>query len=424
MVINRSNVMRIQFYHQFYAGPEAPGPAQPRRLTRLLADRGHQVDVIACDFNVYNEQDELAEDYRIASGGSVTVHRLHAPRGLRSSLQNRLKTYVSFAWSAYWYGCRLAVPDVILASIQPMFVGYSALRLARRWKKPFLLEVRDLWPDALVVKGAIAPWQAVPIQALAGTLYFGAERIVSLTPGIKVELLKKGIDQKRLDLFPNGFDEDAFRLEPGTRELVRERYGWGEKFVAIYTGIHAEVTAVEVIVQAASLLRQRPDIRFDLFGSGQSKAGAMAMAGQLGLENIHFHDPVPKSMIPSILTGADAGIMTLFESPLIHIYFENKFIDYMGAHKPILAAMGGIQAELITRFGAGTVVPAFDHEGLAKAVVDAAADPEKCREMGEAGYRFISKNIVQREILVRYADLLEAMAKGEADHVPTWDPFT
>jgi len=416
--------MRVQFYHQFYAGPEAPGPAQPRKLTRLLAARGHHVDVIACDFNAYNEQDELPEDYRSASGGRVTVHRLPAPRALRSSLQNRLKTYLCFAWSAYWYGGRLPQPDLVLASIQPMFVGYSALRLARRWHKPFLLEVRDLWPDALVVKGAIAPWQAVPIQAIAHTLYFGAQRIVSLTPGIKVELLKKGIERNRLDLFPNGFDVDAFKLEQKTRDQVRERYGWGEKFVAIYTGIHAEVTAIEVIVRAASLLRDRPDIRFDLFGSGQSKAGAIVLAKQLGLENIHFHDPVPKSMIPSILTGADAGIMTLFESPLIHIYFENKFIDYMGAHKPILAAMGGVQADLITRFGAGKVVPAFDHDGLAKAVVDAADHPERCREMGEAGYRFISKNIVQREILERYAEVLEAMAKGESDRVPTWDPFS
>ncbi|NMW18719.1 MAG: glycosyltransferase family 4 protein [Chlorobiaceae bacterium] len=416
--------MRVQLYHQFYAGAEAPGPAQPRKLTRLLADRGHEVDVIACDFNVYNEQDELSEDYRSVSGGRVTVHRLPAPRGLRSSLQNRLKTYLSFAWSAYWYGGRLAVPDVLMASIQPLFVGYSALRLARRWKKPLLLEVRDLWPDALVVKGALAPWQAVPIQAMARKLYHGAARLVSLTPGIKTELVKKGIDRRGLDLFPNGFDEDAFRLEPGTRELVREQYGWGETFVAIYTGIHAEVTAVEVIVRAASLLRERHDIRFDLFGSGQSKAGAVALAEQLGLENIHFHDPVAKSVIPSILAGADAGIMTLFESPLIHIYFENKFIDYMGAHKPILAAMGGVQAELITRFGAGMVVPAFDHEGLAKAVVDTAADPERCREMGEAGYRFISKNLVQREILERYADVLEALAKGEVDRMPTWDPFT
>ncbi len=415
--------MRVQFYHQFYAGPEAPGPAQPRKLIRMLADRGHHVDVIACDFNTYNEQDEPPEDYRSQAGGRVIVHRLPAPRGLRASLKNRLKTYLSFAWSAYWYGRRLSVPDLVMTSIQPLFVGYSALRLARHWRKPFLLEVRDLWPDALVVKKAISSWQAVPVQAIARALYFAADRIVSLTPGIKVELLKKGIDSSRLDVFPNGFDADAFQMDPGTRERVRERFGWKDKFVAVYTGVHTEVTAVDVIVRAASALRDRTDIRIDLFGAGQTKAGAMALARDLGLENIYFHDPVPKSMVPSIVTGADAGIMTLFRSSLIHIYFENKLIDYMGAGKPIFAAMEGVQAELITRFNAGRVVPAFDHDGLARLIAEAADHPADCNEMGANGRPFVSARLAQNDILGRYANNIEALGRGEIASIPVWDPF-
>ena len=101
----------------------------------------------------------------------------------------------------------------------------------------------------------------------------------------------------------------------------------------------------------------------------------MALAKELGLDNVHFHDSVPKSKVPAILAAADAGLMTLFRSPLIHIYFENKFIDYMGSRLPILAAMDGIQADLIGRDGAGQVVPAFDHEGLAG----------NCRRGGSSG---------------------------------------
>ena len=415
--------MRILYVHQFFAGPAAPGPAQPRALVRHLAERGHTVDVLACDLNAYNEQTEPEEAYETLAGGAVRVHRLPTSRNLRASLVHRLKTYGRFAWAAYRYGRRLPTPDVVLATIQPLFGGFAALRLARHWRRPFLLEIRDLWPDALVVKKAIAPWQAVPLQALARALYFGADRVVCLTPGLKAELLKKGVPAARLDVLPNGFEETFFRLEPGTREKIRADLGWNNSFVAVYTGTHTEVTAVETLVRAGAALRARRDIRLDLFGTGQTKPKAIALARELGLDNVHFHDPVPKALVPAILAAADAGLMTLFRSPLIHIYFENKLIDYMGAGKPILAAMEGVQADLIRRHGAGEVVPAFDHEGLARAIADAADHPERCREMGAAGHQFISTRLVQRNILERYAKTLETLAQGGIDRLETWDPF-
>ena len=415
--------MRILYVHQFFAGPEAPGPAQPRALVRRLAERGHAVDVVACDLNAYNEQTEPEEAWDAPGGGSVRVHRLPTPRNLRASLANRLKTYGRFAWAAYRHGRHLSRPDVVMASIQPLFGGYAAWRLARRWRKPFLLEIRDLWPDALVVKKAISKWQAAPLEAMARAMYSGADRVVSLTPGLKTELLKKGVPGTRIDLFPNGYDEAFFRLEPGTRERMRAELGWNDRFVAVYTGTHTEVTAIETIVRAAEVLKARRDIRIDLFGTGQTKPKAIALARELGLENIHFHDPVPKARVPAILAAADAGLMTLFRSPLIHIYFENKFIDYMGSRLPILAAMDGVQADLIRRAGAGVVAPAFDHAALAAAIADAADHPSRCREMGEAGHRFISSQLVQRTILDRYAETLEAMGRGEIAARPTWDPF-
>lgn len=415
--------MRILYFHQFFAGPEAPGPRQPRDLVQLLAARGHAVDVVACDLNAYNEQTEPEEAFAAPGGGSVRIHRLPVPRGLRASLANRLKTYGQFAWSAYRFGRGQEAPDVVMATIQPLFGGVAAMRLARRWRKPFLLEMRDLWPDALVVKKAIAPWQAVPLQAMARSLYFGADRMVTLTPGLKIELLKKGVPANRLDLFPNGFNESFFRLEPGTREKMRAQLGWGQQFTAVYAGSLTEVTAVETIVRAGAALRARKDIRIDLFGYGQSKPGAMALAQELGLDNVHFHDAVPKTRIPAILAAADAGLMTLFRSPLVHIYFENKFIDYMGSRKPILASMDGVQADLIRSCGAGQVVPTFDHDGLAQAIADAADHPDKCREMGEAGHRFVRTRLDQRDILNRYADVLEAVARRDADRIPSWDPF-
>ena len=415
--------MRILYVHQFFAGPEAPGPAQPRALVRRLAERGHTVEVVACNLNAYNEQVEPEEFYDVSGGGSVRVHRLPVPRGLRTSLAHRLKTYGQFAWSAYRFGRRMVVPDVVMVSIQPLFGGVAAMRLARRWKRPFLLEIRDLWPDALLVRKAIARWQAMPLQAMARSLYFGADRVVCLTPGLKTEILSKGVSPDRIDVFPNGCDAVLYSTSPGTRERQRAELGWADTFVVVYAGTHTEVTAIDTIVRAAAALRARSDIRLDLFGTGHTKPKAMALAKELGLSNIHFHDAVPKSRVPEILAAADAGLMSLFRSPLIHIYFENKFIDYMGSRLPILASMEGVQADLIRKVEAGVVVPTFDSEALARAIADAADQPDRCREMGVAGYRFICEKLDQRHILDRYADVLEALAQGQGSTLPAWDPF-
>ena len=415
--------MRVLDVHQFFAGPNSPGPDQPRAVVRALAERGHDVDVIACDFNAYSEQTEAPEEWRAEGGGVVRVHRLSAPRNMRAGLRHRLATYVQFAWSAWRFGRKLPRPDVVLSSIQPLFAGYAGMRLARRWRSPMLLEVRDLWPDALVAKGAISPFQSLPLERLARRLYFGADRVVSLTPGIRRELIGKGLPADHIDLFPNGFKERPGSSGSTARDEVRRELGWGDSFVAVFTGAHTEVTAVDVIVRAANCLRDRPDIRIDLFGAGQTKASAQELARSLGLSNVHFHDAVPKPQVARILAGADVALMTLFRSPLIHIYFESKLIDYLGAGKPILAAMDGMQPDVIAAAGAGRCVGSFDHTGLARLIREAADCPGELGPMGESGAKFVRERLAQPVILSRYVDMLEAVAAGRSGAIQAWDPL-
>ncbi|HQP86700.1 MAG TPA: glycosyltransferase family 4 protein [Thermoanaerobaculia bacterium] len=415
--------MHVHYYKQFYTGPDSPGTQQPRELAATLARRGHKVDVVATDFNVYSEQSERAELIQFAGGGEVRVHRLPTARGLRSGLLARLRSYLGFVWPALQKGLSLTAPDVVIGSIQPLFTGWVALGVARRRRAPLILEVRDLWPDALEAKGAVTGVAARLLHFAADGLYARADRIVSLTPGIKVELLKKGVNPSRLDVFPNGFSPELFRIEQGDREAVRRRYGWGESFVALYAGTHTEVTAVDVIVRAAAELRHRPGIRLDLFGRGQTKARAMELARELGLVNVHFHDPVGKNAIPALIDAADVCVMALFRSPLIHIYFENKFVDYLGAGKPVVASMGGQQAELLRRLRAGRVVPSMDHEGLAGLIAEAADNPDALKTMGENGRRFVERSLLLPMILERYADTVEAVANGTAAGVSPWEPF-
>jgi hypothetical protein len=138
---------------------------------------------------------------------------------------------------------------------------------------------------------------------------------------------------------------------------------------------------------------------------------------------MHFHEPVPKRQVPGLLAAADVAIMCLFKSPLVHIYFENKFMDYLGAGKPILAAMEGEQARLIRLYNAGRVVPTFDAEGLAGLIAEAADSYGPFAEMGENGRKFIHENLLLGKILDRYIVTLEAAARNQAGSLPPWSPF-
>ena len=349
--------------------------------------------------------------------------RVATRKGFRRGLAARLRSYLGYATRAWVAARGLGPPDVVVGSIQPLFAGLVALDHARRHRVPFLLEVRDLWPDALVAKGALTRLQAAPLEAMARSLYAGADRVVCLTPGLRTEILKKGVNRRMVDVFTNGFEPASYELPPGTREKLRERFGWGDDFVAVYVGTHVEVTAIEVIVRAAAELRGSPGMRIDLFGQGQRKVAAMELAKELGIANIHFHDPVPKTEVPGILAAADAGLMTLFESPLIHIYFENKFVDYLGAGLPIIAAMGGEQADLIRRHGLGRVTQAFDHTGLARLLLETAACREEGRSAGDRGRRFARERLFLPDIVDRYASRIEAVAAGLGPSLEPWDPF-
>ena len=414
--------MRIHYYKQFFTGPSAPGPRQPRALVEALAQRGHDVYVIATDFNVYNEQDEPDESLALEGGGTVHIKRFSSPRHLRRSNLSRLSTYARFGVTAAQKGLQLPPPDVVVGSIQPIFTAHAALLVARRHRVPFVLEVRDIWPDALVVKGAVTGWKASVLHVMANLLYRQADRLVSLTPGIKKELVKKGWSSNKIDVFPNGFDPSIFQLEDGVREQVRSEMGWKDKFVALYAGTHTEVTAVDVSVRAAAELRHRSDIEINLVGSGQTKAAAMRLASELNLSNIRFHDPVPKHRVPELLAGADVALMTLFDSPLIHIYFENKFMDYLGSGKPIIAAMAGEQAEILRRQNVGTIVPTFDYKMMARAIETAADNITPFIERSARGKQLVERELLLPDIMTRYVNVIEATAGGRIDTHPTWEP--
>ncbi len=404
--------MKIQVYRQFFVQDNGADNRQPRELLNELARRGHEIMVLSDDYHL-NSTEPLSE-YHQFGRGYWQLRRFKTAKNMRASLKNRLKTYGYYSSKALIYGLTLPKPDLVFTSIQPFFAGLDALAIAKLHQAPLLLEIRDLWPDDLVARKVISLKAGLPMYPLTALLYKKSTRIVSVTPGIKRELLKKGIPNEKIDVIPVGCDKKIFASLPSdVRQITRQKYGWGNDFVAVYPGTHTEATAIDVIVKAADILKEMSNVRLALFGAGQCKGAAMELAQNLGLRNIEFHDPVPKAEVAAIMRSADIGLLNLQKSPIIHIFFENKFMDYMAAGLPIFGSMEGDQADIIKKYNFGQIVPTGDFKALAEVIKKAAIGEYNLKDMGKRIHKYGARRLDMANLISLYADRIEALGRRE-----------
>lgn len=406
--------MNILAIFQFFSTGRTPDTVRPFKLCRMLASQGHNVTVLATDFNRHSGETEGPPVEIIpTSGRPMRILRLPSERNYRRGLRFRFLNYAGFSWRVLLKGLTFRHVDLVLTSIPPTFVGPAGWFIAKLRRVPFLLEVRDLWPDALQVKGAVKnQYFLKALYALSHFLYRQADFIVTMTYGIKEELINKGVKPQNIEVLPNGYDSELFTFAK-SRETVRRLRGWNDDFVAIYIGTLVEVTSMDTIVEAAAHLTDMPRIRIEIFGAGSTETQLRTMIHTLGLKNCRLNGTVPKEEVPSLLMAADVCLMCLFETPLAHIYFQNKFFDYLGAGKPIAAAMRGHQRWILEKVGAGLCVDPKDSRSLAESIKYIATHMEGATEMGRRGREYAMKHFCLEKILDRYRSIIEAFDKGQ-----------
>jgi glycosyltransferase involved in cell wall biosynthesis len=329
----------------------------------------------------------------------------------------RVVNWMSYALVALVVGWRQPRPDVVYASSPHLLTGLSGWVLARARGVPFVLEVRDLWPQILADTGRLSPdsghYRAV--KRLERFLYRRADAIVVLTEGVAREVADtpahrighRRIDPAKIHLIPNGADPADFEIDT-PRQALRRRFGFdGVTFV--YAGAHGPANGLDFVLEAALELRDdQPDAQFVLVGDGLSKAGLVARAAELGLDNVRFLDPIPKNEIPALLSAADVGVHVLGDLPLfLYGVSPNKLFDYMAAGLPVLTNTAGEVGDLVKGQDAGVVVgPA----GLAGGVRQIVAAGEAQRAAWGANGREVMS-------ATRSRSLMAARLQAVLDHL-------
>jgi glycosyltransferase involved in cell wall biosynthesis len=382
--------MRLLYLTQWF-DPE-PAALKGASFARALTDAGLEIEVITGFPNyalgrVYPGYRVRVFQREVIKG--IVVNRVPLyPSHDRSSF-GRALNYLSFFLSSVAYGlARAGRFDAIYAYHPPITVGLAAALVGLASRRPFVLDVQDLWPDSVAASGMTS---ATRLARLLGPLcryvYRRAAVIVAQSEGIRAKLIERGVPADKVVTIYNWADEAA--VEPnGACDLARYRFAG--RFNIVFAGNMGRVQGLDTLVQAAHLAaRQSPGIQLLLIGDGVEHDRLAALVRELGATNVNVERAVPKHEIADVLAAADALIVHLANVPLFEVTIPSKIQFYLASGKPVLVAVNGEAAKLVLAAGAGVAAPPGDPAAIADAMVALSRAPEaELLAMGERAEAF------------------------------------
>lgn len=325
----------------------------------------------------------------------------------------RTLDYMSFMVSGFLASLFLPRPDVIVSTSPQFFTACAAYVLSLFKRRPFVFELRDLWPDSIIAVGAMRENAMIRLlRKLEYFLYRKAARIVSVTNSFKKILVGNGIPQERIEVVPNGAELQTY--QPGERpQGLAERLGLQGKFVAAYVGTVGMAHGLEALLTAAERLRERNEIRFIVVGTGAERENLMAEASRRSISNVLFVGAVSKAEVRDFWKLCDVALVLLKDHPLFNHVLPSKMFEAMSTGRAIILGVRGESRALLESAGAGVAIEPEDADALARAISDLAGDPSRCRNMGNSGRRFVETHYNRDLLALKMLEVLQGMASGK-----------
>src|SRR5512147_1707669 len=230
--------MKILLLNQAFVSPDEPGHTRHFEMAKFLRARGHELVIVASDLNYQTGQRTMARHGIFAEQviDGVRILRAYVYPSLHRSYFWRIVSFFSFMFSSVWAALQVKDVDLVMGTTPPIFQAVSAWVVAFVRRKPFLLEVRDLWPEFAISMGVIRNPAVIALAHwLEEFLYARATHILVNSPAYKEYIVAKGVAEKKITFIPYGTDIDMFN--PGVDgSSVREKLGWKDKFVVLYAG--------------------------------------------------------------------------------------------------------------------------------------------------------------------------------------------
>lgn len=400
--------MKILYFHQHFSTPKGSAGIRSYAMAQALIRTGHQVTMVCGSFG--GGQTGLTQAFengmRRGVVDGIEIIEFELPYSNSLPFLKRILIFLSFAFKSIKVAFTEQY-DVLFATTTPLTAGIPGIFAKWLRRKPFVFEVRDLWPELPkamgVIKNPIVLWM---MSILEWVSYHSADRLVGLSPGIVEGIIKRGIDPQKVASIPNGCDLDIFAQEqPAWRpEQVKST-----DLMAIFTGTHGLANGLNAVIDVAVELQQRrrDDIKLVLVGDGMQKQALQQRAIDLKLNNIVFHDPVNKTKLAGLMASADLGLQILANVPAFYYGTSpNKFFDYIAAGLPVLNNYPGWLAELINKQHCGFAIIPENPQAFADALEYAADHRDELIIMGEQARILAQESFDRNSLANQFVDWL------------------
>ena len=363
--------------------PEVNAPAsRTHEHCKRWVAKGASVTVITCAPNfpkgkVYDGYENRL--YQTEVIDDIRVIRVWSYVSANAGFVKRIIDYTSFALMAFFVG--LFKPcDVIIVTSPQFFTTFTGWALSKVKRRPWIFELRDLWPDTITTVGAIK--QSKVIQLLERVelfMYRSADMIIPVTDAFKAKLIERHVDGDKIHVITNGVDTSQFPVVPKNEKLVQQ-YQLQGKTVIGYIGTHGMCQNLKFIVECARDL-QLPNLQFIFLGDGAEKEEVIAFAQQSKVENILFLDSVPKSQVVDFISILDIALVPLQKSDVFKTVIPSKIFGLAAMQKPILLGVDGISRGIIERHKAGIYFEPENKQSFHQAVMTILGDKDLYRRM-------------------------------------------
>lgn len=362
--------------------PEVNAPASRTfEHCREWVRRGAQVTVITCAPNFPKGQ--VFDGYRnalwhIENVEGIRVVRVWSYIASNEGVVKRILDYLSFMVSATIASLFVLKVDVIVGTSPQFFTACAAWAASRLKRRPWVFELRDLWPESIRAVEAMKNSIAIRLlERIELFLYRQADHIVVVTKSFKDTLARRGVDSTKIDIVTNGVDLDNFRPMVKDAALARE-LGLEGCFVAGYIGTHGMAHGLDTLLDAAEALQCAPnttDIRFLFLGHGAEKAALVERSRRLNLNNVVFADSVRKSDVARYWSLLDVSVIHLRKAELFGSVIPSKLFECMGMGVPVLHGVTGESAEIVLRTQVGELFEPGNAPQLANALLRLKSEP-------------------------------------------------
>lgn len=398
--------MRILFLSDNFP-PEGNAPATRlyEHATRWVR-AGHEVTVITCAPNF--PEGKLFPGYRNAWRqvdvvDGIRVVRVKTYITANEGFLKRTLDYLSFMLMATVMSVFERRPDVVVATSPQFFCAIAGWMVGVLKWRPFVFELRDLWPASIMAVGAMRKNMAIRmLERVELFLYRRADAIVSVTESFREDLVARGVPRGKIHVVINGVDLE--RYEPRKRDIpLAQEFGLEGKFVAGYMGTHGMAHALPKVLEAAERLLHREDIAFFFAGSGAERGRVEQIVAERKLHNVRLIPRQPKERMPALWSLCDLSIVPLRDTPVFATVIPSKIFESMGMGVPILMSLPEGEATAIVRkTRSGVCVPPEDPETMAAEIArlaDASLEMEQLRRQAREAAPAFSREALAARML-------------------------